>query len=100
MSAWSREHAKQWIADAAQAAHVPSFPLRDLAEHLASPQLRHRGFWRDFQVDGRTIKMPAAPVGATLHPGIGLAAAAKRSPRDPAMTASRGVSPGDECAAP
>ena len=100
MSAWSREHAKQWIADAAQAAHVPSFPLRDLAEHLTSPQLRHRGFWRDIQVDGRTIEMPAAPFGATLHPGNGLAAAAKPSPRDAEMTTSRGVSPGDECAAP
>ena len=26
MSAWSRQHDKQWIADAAQAEHVPSFP--------------------------------------------------------------------------
>ena len=34
MSAWSRQHGKQWIADQAQAAHVPSFPLRELAEHL------------------------------------------------------------------
>src|SRR3984957_21338102 len=98
MSAWSREHAKQWIADAAQAAHVPSFPLRDLAEHLASPQLRHRGFWRDFQVDGRTIKMPAAPFGATLHPGIGSAvvSAAARPPRagwDRCMAGSGGAGP-------
>ena len=46
MSEWSRGHPKQWIADAAQAAHVPSFPLRELSEHLTSPQLRHRGFWR------------------------------------------------------
>src|SRR6202011_211815 len=29
MSAWSCQHDKQWIADAAQAAHVPSFPLRE-----------------------------------------------------------------------
>ena len=47
MSAWSRQHDKQWIADMAQAAHVPSFPLREPAEQLASPQLAHRGFWRD-----------------------------------------------------
>ncbi len=39
MSSWSRQHDKQWIADAAQAAHVPSFPLRDPAEQLDSPQL-------------------------------------------------------------
>jgi benzylsuccinate CoA-transferase BbsF subunit len=69
MSDWSRGHPKQWIADAAQAAHVPSFPLRELSEHLTSPQLRHRGFWREFNVDGRTIGMPAAPFGLTLHAG-------------------------------
>ena len=39
LSEWSRRHDKQWIADRAQLAHVPSFPLRELAEQLASPQL-------------------------------------------------------------
>jgi crotonobetainyl-CoA:carnitine CoA-transferase CaiB-like acyl-CoA transferase len=63
MSDWSRGHPKQWIADIAQAAHVPSFPLRELSEHLTSPQLRHRGFWRD--------GMPGTPFGLTLHPGNG-----------------------------
>jgi crotonobetainyl-CoA:carnitine CoA-transferase CaiB-like acyl-CoA transferase len=66
MSEWSRAHDKQWIADTAQAAHVPSFPLRELAEHLGSEQLRHRGFWR-----GDTIRMPGAPFGLTLYPGAG-----------------------------
>src|SRR5712672_3601208 len=41
MSAWSRQYGKQWIADSAQAAHVPSFPLREPAEQLDSPQLEH-----------------------------------------------------------
>jgi crotonobetainyl-CoA:carnitine CoA-transferase CaiB-like acyl-CoA transferase len=68
MSEWSRGHTKQWIADTAQAAHVPSFPLRELSEHLTSPQLRHRGFWREAAVDGRTIQMPAAPFGLSLAP--------------------------------
>jgi crotonobetainyl-CoA:carnitine CoA-transferase CaiB-like acyl-CoA transferase len=66
MSEWSRGHAKQWIADTAQAAHVPSFPLRELSEHLTSAQLQHRGFWR-----GETVRMPGAPFGLTLHPGAG-----------------------------
>src|SRR5690349_2678244 len=52
MSAWSRQHDKQWIADAAQAARVPSFPLRELAEHLSSPQLAHRGFYRKIELEG------------------------------------------------
>ncbi|MGH7093485.1 MAG: CoA transferase, partial [Stellaceae bacterium] len=29
LSEWSRRHNKQWIADRAQEAHVPSFPLRE-----------------------------------------------------------------------
>jgi crotonobetainyl-CoA:carnitine CoA-transferase CaiB-like acyl-CoA transferase len=63
MSAWSRQHGKQWIADAAQAAHVPSFPLREPAEQLASPQLAHRNFWRSLDLGGRRIKAPGPPFG-------------------------------------
>ena len=46
MSQWSRQHDKQSIADAAQREHVPSFPLRDVAEHLDTPQMRHRRYYR------------------------------------------------------
>jgi crotonobetainyl-CoA:carnitine CoA-transferase CaiB-like acyl-CoA transferase len=68
MSAWSRRHDKQWIADAAQEAHVPSFPLREPAEQLASPQLAHRKFWRVLDLGGRAVKAPGAPFGASLAP--------------------------------
>ena len=68
MGEWSRDHDKQWIADTAQAAHVPSFPLRDLAEHFSSPQLTHRGYWRTTET-GR--KMPGTPFGLTISPGRG-----------------------------
>ncbi len=61
MSDWSRQHSKQWIADLAQAAHVPSFPLRNLEEHFASPQLAERRFWQ--RVDGRHV--PSLPVQLT-----------------------------------
>ena len=37
MSDWSRDKPKSWIAETAQAAHVPSFPLCDPLEHLESP---------------------------------------------------------------
>ena len=38
----------------AEAARVPSFPLRELAEQLESPQLEHRGFYRAMtSVDAR-----------------------------------------------
>ena len=64
MSAWSRQHDKQWIADTAQAARVPSFPLRELAEQLESPQLAHRGFWRAVELDGRTVQGAGSAVRA------------------------------------
>ncbi|MBN9563326.1 MAG: CoA transferase [Alphaproteobacteria bacterium] len=66
MSAWSRQHDKQWIADTAQAAHVPSFPLREPAEQLGSPQLAHRQFFRPLTIGERTIKAPGSPFGLTL----------------------------------
>src|SRR5215472_9938927 len=66
MSAWSREHGKQCIADAAQAAHVPSFPLREPAEQFESPQLEHRSFWRAIEVIGRRVKAPAPPFGVQI----------------------------------
>jgi crotonobetainyl-CoA:carnitine CoA-transferase CaiB-like acyl-CoA transferase len=65
MSAWSRQHDKQWIADVAQAAHVPSFPLREPAEQLKSPQLAHRNFYRPLDIGGRAVKAPGLPFG--LH---------------------------------
>ncbi len=65
MSDWSRRHDKQWIADAAQAVRVPSFPLCEPAEHLASAQLAHRQFFRPLQVGGKTVTAPGSPFGAT-----------------------------------
>ena len=63
MSAWSRHHDKQSIADMAQAAHVPSFPLREPAEQLTSAQLAHRSFYRPLDIGGRPIKAPGPPFG-------------------------------------
>jgi crotonobetainyl-CoA:carnitine CoA-transferase CaiB-like acyl-CoA transferase len=63
MSAWSRQYGKQWIADSAQSAHVPSFPLREPAEQLDSLQLAHRKFWRRIELGGRSVKAPGSPFG-------------------------------------
>ena len=73
MSAWSRHYDKQWIADQAQEAHVPSFPLREPAEQLASPQLAHRNFYRPFKPGDKAIKAPGPPFGLSLAPGSGTA---------------------------
>jgi len=61
MSDWSSQHDKHWIADTAQAAHVPSFPLCEPAEQLASPQLAHRDFYAMLDIDGQEVKTPSAP---------------------------------------
>jgi crotonobetainyl-CoA:carnitine CoA-transferase CaiB-like acyl-CoA transferase len=66
MSAWSRRYGKQSIADKAQAAHVPSFPLREPAEQLCSPQLAHRNFWRPVDIGGQTIRAPGPPFGLAI----------------------------------
>ncbi|HEX3404280.1 MAG TPA: CoA transferase [Acetobacteraceae bacterium] len=66
MSDWSRQHDKQWIADTAQAARVPSFPLRELTEQLVSPQLAHRRFYRPIQLGGRTVQAPGPPFGLSM----------------------------------
>jgi crotonobetainyl-CoA:carnitine CoA-transferase CaiB-like acyl-CoA transferase len=66
MSAWSSQYGKQWIADSAQAAHVPSFPLREPAKQLDSPQLEHRKFWRRIGLEGLTIEVPGSPFGLRI----------------------------------
>jgi crotonobetainyl-CoA:carnitine CoA-transferase CaiB-like acyl-CoA transferase len=71
MSDWSRQYGKQWIADAAQAAHVPSFPLSEPAEQLQSLQLAHRNFWRRIALGGQTVKAPGSPFAVQLMPGTG-----------------------------
>ncbi len=74
MSAWSRGKTKSWIAATAQAAHVPSFPLCEPAEHLDSPQLRHRDFFRTVQVAGQAVRLPSHPFGLRLTRGEPVAA--------------------------
>ena len=66
MSQWSRGKTKQWIAETAQAAHVPSFPLREPAEHFESPSLLHRRFFHPATVSGCPVQVPASPFGLTL----------------------------------
>ena len=71
MSEWSRQYDKQWIADTAQAARVPSFPLRELAEQFDSPQLEHRTFWQVWN----GAKVPGSPFGLAMTPADTMPAA-------------------------
>ena len=80
MSAWSSQYGKQWIADSAQAAHVPSFPLREPAEQLNSAQLKHRKFWRTIELGGRTVKAPGPPFGLQVSTAGGNSAGRDTGP--------------------
>ncbi len=66
MSQWSRQRDKQWIADAAQREHVPSFPLREVLEHLDTPQMRHRRYYEPHDLAGKAIQMPSTPFGLSV----------------------------------
>ena len=79
MSQWSRQHDKQWIADTAQRAHVPSFPLREVAEHLDTPQMRHRRYYRSRDLAGKPIQVPGPPFGLTFAASQPEASRAARS---------------------
>ena len=62
ISEWSITRPKQWIYEAGQDAHVPSFPLATPGDLLSSPQLLHRQFFATFKHPaGETILRPGAP---------------------------------------
>jgi crotonobetainyl-CoA:carnitine CoA-transferase CaiB-like acyl-CoA transferase len=69
MSQWSRQYDKQSIAEAAQREHVPSFPLREVSEHLDTPQMRHRRYYRPGMLSGKAIQAPSTPFGLTVASG-------------------------------
>ena len=79
MSQWSRQHGKQWIADTAQRAHVPSFPLREVSEHLDTPQMRHRRYYEPHDLAGRAIQRPSTPFGLS----VGATGRKQRTPAGP-----------------
>lgn len=72
MSTWSVTQTKQAIADAAQAAHVPSFPLCAPHEHLDLAQLEDRRFFRTTSVQSGDndieVRVPTTPFGITRLP--------------------------------
>lgn len=70
MSAWSAQHDKRWIADAAQRAHVPSFPLGEPAELLQSAQLEHRRFYRTIELGRQAVRVPGPPFALSFTPDI------------------------------
>ena len=80
MSDWSRQRTRDTIAATAQEAHVPSFPLRRLAEHFDSEQLRSRGFFEHGWLGDRPAKLPRTPFQVRVNGATGrLARSAENS---------------------
>ena len=69
MSEWSCNFDKQSIADLAQTAHVPSFPLKEPGEQLGSEQLEHRDSFRIRNNQRPPIKTIANPFGLSVSQG-------------------------------
>ena len=69
MSEWSCNFDKQSIADLAQTAHVPSFPLKEPGEQLGSAQLEHRHSIRISNDQHNPIKSIANPFGLSISQG-------------------------------
>lgn len=67
MCKWSRQYSKQAIADLAQTAHVPSFPLQEPAEHLNSPQIDSRHSFCSRNNKGATLRTIKHPFGLSSN---------------------------------
>ena len=65
MADWSRNHGKQAIADMAQEAHVPSFPLREPKEQITSPQLAVRNSLTIRNIHDKPLKLIKNPFSVT-----------------------------------
>ncbi len=75
IDAWAAEHTRDEIYHAAQVEGTPAAPVRDVAEVLAWPQARARGYFRelDHSEAGR-LTYPTAPYQCSRSKWVGSAA--------------------------
>lgn len=55
---WFAARTRDQVMAEAQAFRIPASPIHTVADRLRCPQLKARGFWRDADVSGRTVKTP------------------------------------------
>src|SRR5439155_18923969 len=55
---WLMERNRQQVFEEAQAFRLPAAPFQTAVDRLDCPQLAARDFWREAEVDGRTVKVP------------------------------------------
>jgi crotonobetainyl-CoA:carnitine CoA-transferase CaiB-like acyl-CoA transferase len=72
----TRLHTKQELFEEGQLRGIPITPVNDPAAVVDDPQLAHRRFWTELDVDGRAVRAPGPPARLT-----GLSWNARRAPR-------------------
>src|SRR2546426_5993738 len=55
---WLMARTREQVFEEAQAYRLPAAPFHTAADRLACPQLAARGFWREAEIDGATVKVP------------------------------------------
>jgi crotonobetainyl-CoA:carnitine CoA-transferase CaiB-like acyl-CoA transferase len=64
----ARLYSKQELFEEAQRRGISVTPVNDPASTAADPQLAHRGYWSELEVDGQRIRAPGAPVRYSTIP--------------------------------
>lgn len=55
---WLMERTRAEVFAEAQAYRLPAAPFQTAADRLECPQLEARGFWKQAEIDGQTVKVP------------------------------------------
>ena len=55
---WLMERTRAEVFEQAQAFRLPAAPFQTAADRLECPQLAARGYWRQVEIDGKTVKVP------------------------------------------
>lgn len=77
---WLGERTRWEVYHELQRNRIPCSAHPDMAEVLASPQLRARGFWREVSTpSGKTLRVPGAPARVRTAPAAG----GRRAPGGP-----------------
>ena len=55
---WLMERTRAEVFEQAQAFRLPAAPFQTAADRLECPQLAARGYWKQAEIDGKTVKVP------------------------------------------
>jgi len=67
---WLMERTRAEVFAEAQTYRLPAAPFQTAADRLECPQLEARGFWKQTEIDGRTVKVPRVSYSiAVVEPG-------------------------------